>query len=357
MPLGHIDIRFLRNLDNVSLDFDPSLNLIYGDNASGKTSLLEAMYLISTGRSFRSHRAEHLIQHGQEAFSVRALNRSGKVQSEMMLRQGRGQRKISINGADDIKLSEMTRMLPVMFISPEGHHEFLHDAQLRRSAMDWLVFHVEPEFQTLWSRYRRLLKQRNAALKARASKASITAWDPELVRVAEAINSLRKRPLPRLQTMVSEYANRFNYPDEVCLVFNAGWDVDLGLEGVLKKNLEHDYMRGHTSSGPHRADLQLCIGDERLQYVASHGQQRLIVSTFRFAQLALFKESVDRECVLLLDDLVSELDRHFQRHLLELINGLEIQTFVSATEREYLQQFDWPEYALFHVEQGKIEAL
>ena len=182
--------------------------------------------------------------------------------------------------------------------------------------MDWLVFHVEPEFQPLWSRYRRLLKQRNAALKARASKASITAWDPELVRVAEAINGLRKRPLPRLQMLVSEYANRFNYPDEVCLVFNAGWDIDLGLEGALKKNLEQDYVRGHTSSGPHRADLQLCIGDERLQHVASHGQQRLIVSTFRFAQLALFKESVDRECVLLLDDLVSELDRNFQRHLL-----------------------------------------
>jgi DNA replication and repair protein RecF len=357
MPLGHIDIRFLRNLSDVSLDFAPSLNLIYGDNASGKTSLLEAMYLLAMGRSFRSHRVEHLIQHGQEAFSIKALNTSEKGQAEMMLRQGKGQRKMSINGAEDVRLVDMTRMLPVMFISPEGHHEFLHDSQLRRSAMDWLVFHVEPEFQALWSRYRRLLKQRNTALKARASKASITAWDPELVKVAEAITGLRRRPLQRLQAIVAEYADRFDYPDEVSLVFNAGWDVDLGLAMALKKNFEQDYMRGHTSSGPHRADLQLFIGDERLQHVASHGQQRLIVSTFRFAQLALFKECVDHECILLLDDLVSELDRHFQRHLLELINGLEIQTFVTATEREYLQQFDWPEYTLFHVEQGKIEAL
>lgn len=356
MPLGHIDIRFLRNLSNVSLDFDPSLNLIYGDNASGKTSLLEAIYLLATGRSFRSHRAEHLIQHGQEAFSINALHTSASGQSTITLRQGKGQKKMSINGAEDIKLAEIARMVPVMFISPEGHHEFLHDSQLRRSAMDWLVFHVEPEFQMLWSRYRRLLKQRNAALKARTNKASITAWDPELIKVAEAITSLRKKPLQRLQAIVTEYADRFGCPDEVSLTFDAGWDVDYGLEAALKKNFEQDYMRGHTSNGPHRADLQLFIGNEHLQHAASHGQQRLIVSVFRFAQLALFKESVDHECILLLDDLVSELDRHFQKYLLKLINGLEIQTFVTATEREYLQQFDWPEYTLFHVEQGNIKA-
>ena len=283
MAIERINIRNLRNISQAQLDFHPKLNLIYGANASGKTSLLEAMYLATTGKSFRSNQQDHLVQHEQAALAIDIGIKENQRSSDISLRQGNGQRQIVIDGVEHIRLAELVRQQPVLFISPDGHHDFLHDAQLRRNTVDWLVFHVEPEFHGLWSKYRRLLRQRNAALKGRSSKAATVVWDQDLVLTAEQIDHYRRQQMPPWQDLLNDYAQRFRFPETVTLRYLSGWDEGCDLATVLQQNYEGDLIHGYTSSGPHRADLQLMVGKDRMQHLVSYGQQKLIVTALRLA--------------------------------------------------------------------------
>ncbi len=354
-PLTRLELYHVRNIIQAILIPHPRLNLIIGPNASGKTSLLEAAHLLGTGRSFRTARSDIIIAHGQTAMRITGtIGRPGRSATTIGLKQSQQGRELSIDSRADVRLAELASTLPLLMISPESHHDFLHSSRLRRGAIDWLLFHVEPGFFAHWSNYRRLLKQRNAALKARMGRGVIRAWDQEIAGVASAIDECRQRHLPAWQARLTDYATGFDYPGTVKLELTPGWRGE-SLAEALEQNLERDCLRGYTSVGPHRADLLLRIDDEDALDNASHGQQKLLITALRLAQLELFASLSERNCLLLLDDLPSELDNRFRSRLLALVQRLPAQAFITATDAALLNADDWREHQRFHVEQGVIQ--
>ena len=353
-PLTRLELHHVRNIVQAVLTPHPRLNLIIGPNASGKTSLLEAAHLLGTGKSFRTPRSDVIIARGQAAMQITGtIGTPGRSATTIGLKQSQQGRELSIDSRVGVRLAELASTLPLLMISPESHHDFLHSSRLRRGAIDWLLFHVEPGFFAHWSSYRRLLKQRNAALKAGMERGAIRAWDQEIASVASVIDDCRQRHLPAWQARLTDYADGFDYPGTVKLELTPGWRGG-SLSEALEQNLERDYMRGYTSVGPHRADLSLRIDDEDVLDSASYGQQKLLITALRLAQLELFASLSERNCLLLLDDLPSELDTRFRSRLLALVQQLPAQSFVTATDAALLNADDWPEHQRFHVEQGVI---
>src|SRR3954463_10306764 len=226
MSLAELRIENLRCIETASLEFSPELNLIAGENGAGKTSVLEAIFLLGRGRSFRTRNSERLIRHRQPALTVFGRNDDVPPQQAGIEIAADGGTRARVNGENARSLLELSGVLPVQAIDPEIHKLVDQGAERRRRWLDWLVFHVEPTFAPSWGRYNRALKQRNAALRTAAS--DIGLWDLELIRSGEEITEARRRTLDRLLPRLALTFERFGSLD-VSASFLPGWAADVTL--------------------------------------------------------------------------------------------------------------------------------
>lgn len=358
MPLIYLEIQNIRIYEHARLAPDPQLNLIVGNNASGKTSLLEAIYLLGLGRSFRTNQIEQLQKRDGRGLSVhgevgepgaQTHNQLGFVHSE----QGR---RVTINGLAQKQISALTQHLPLQAISPDTHYEFRNSARHRRGVLDWGLFHVEPDFLDLWGRYQRTLHQRNAALKIAAPAKSRQVWDEELASTGEALHAKRSALITRLKTDYQFCCQELlgsGYQGN--LIFDSGWSEGKSLAECLGQDAARDRARGFTHSGPHRADLRVELQAGSTLLAASHGQYKLLVIALRLAQIRNFVGTGQRHCCLLIDDLAAELDPEHRARLTRFLSRLPVQIFVTATEASQIERRSWPSHKAFHVEQGRIE--
>jgi DNA replication and repair protein RecF len=220
--------------------------------------------------------------------------------------------------------------------------------------MDWGVFHVEQSFHGLWREYNRILKQRNAALRAGARQPDIQVWDKGLVDTALKITALRENYLANLLPVLENYSEQligfipqFSY--------SRGWQKDEDLADKLKDSLETDRAQGYTRAGPHRADLHIKHESLPAQASFSRGQQKLLVSAMRLAQITHLKQQSGQQTVLLVDDLAAELDEEKRARMLALLKETGAQLFVTVTEPDLVDVSGWDEIKLFHVEHGAIK--
>jgi DNA replication and repair protein RecF len=352
MPLAHIELSGVRNLSALRLTAHSRLNIVVGPNASGKTSLLEAIHLLGTGKSFRTGRLEKVIQHGSDTLTV--FGRCHRDGEEVALGYQRrdGEYEIHINGKKADQLAALAQQLPLQVVSPDTHFSFLKHARYRRSAVDWGLFHVEPEFYGLWTRYQRLLKQRNAALKQPGTPADV--WDEQLAESGEQIHSARREYLDRVNSRIKRYGELLLAGEELGYRLRSGWRQDSSLATVLREDRGRDQDHGFTHSGPHRADLELVLSGYDARLEASQGQWKLLTLVLRLAQLEDFVEKTGRDCLLLLDDLAAELDPTRRAKVMELLASLPLQVFATATELSHLDTSAWTEQKVFHVERGDI---
>src|ERR1700689_1093527 len=193
MSLSRLQVTDFRCLQSAELQPDPHFTLISGPNASGKTSLLEAIYVLGRGRSFRTRRLEHLIRHGLERFVVFGEVETSTRRVLMGVEGSRKGMRAQIDGDKPSSLAELALFLPVQIIDPEVHHLIDEGPSRRRRYLDWGVFHVEQSFVGHWQRYQQVLKQRNAALKGRQPRGVVSVWDSDLVRSGELLGSARAR--------------------------------------------------------------------------------------------------------------------------------------------------------------------
>ncbi len=252
MSLAELSLENVRSLRQARLDLHPGHNLIWGSNASGKTSLLEAVFLLGRGRSFRTRSSERLIQHGEPY--LRVLGKlDGAPPVPMGLEVSRKEGTVAkVGGAFVQSLAELSRAFAVQVIEPGAHKLIEEGAQRRRRWMDWAVFHVEPGFIDVWSRYARVLKQRNTALRVAPDQAS--AFDPELIRLGEQISQLRRDFMIRLQPYwTRSIADLIGL--DVELYFFQGWAADTSLAAALNGSRERDAAKAVTHAGAHRADI------------------------------------------------------------------------------------------------------
>lgn len=351
MSLLELSIRNLRCIEEATLDIPPGLTLIWGGNGSGKTSVLEAMFLLGRGRSFRTRSTERLISRGRDHLRVVGrvgAEREGGTAIGLEL-AGEGV-TARIAGRPAGSLAELSQAFPVQVIEPGVHRLVEEGGHGRRRWIDWAVFHVEPRFVDTWVRYTRALKQRNAALKSDPQQAS--AWDVELARLGEAIADSRQRLLRQLDPYWQDaVAALSGLPVELHHV--RGWSQEHSLQEALIASRTRDEARHLTHAGPHRADIAVRLHGRPAREVLSRGQQKLVAVAMTLAQLRFLQATTATTPTLLLDDPAAELDSEHLKRFINQVSGLKSQLVVTSLYAES-RLFGAPA-RVFHVEHGRVQ--
>ena len=301
------------------------------------------------GTSFKAKDLSHVLQFGAQQFFV-----SGKLDTFSTVigveYQSTGT-QFNIAGQRERSRTELAKLLPLLFISPDSHALISDGPQQRRKYLDWGVFHVEPTFLPAWRIYQRALKQRNRALRSPGLE---TVWDIELARSAEQVTQARIDYLARLEPYVDQHVQQLVKLDKVTMNFVPGWRQDSNYLDMLHRSLPKDREFGFTRHGPHRADVVLKVGTRLARDTISRGQQKLLVFAMLLAQVALLNEIAFIQPVILIDDLAAELDLYHRERLLLLLSELKAQVFLTLAEERELPISKKISVQRFHVEQGRV---
>lgn len=354
MFLSRLQGENYRLFDRFELAPDPGLNLILGANASGKTSLLEAIYSLGRGSGFRGAPGEacgpagaHWLVHGRVASAGAPESALGVAWTPDGLRL-----RIDQNDATTL---ELVRRFPVQVLEPDSHRLLEDGPAYRRRYLDWGVFHVEHRFYPEWRRYQRALKQRNQGLKSALGRAAIEAWNGELAAAGEAVHGYRQAQLEMLREQLLAEIPPLLGPVSWTLELARGWPADKSLAQAITEHYEHDRRQGKTTAGPHRAELRLKLSGRNAKHQVSRGQQKLLIAALLLSQARLIAQHGAVVPALLVDDFPAELGAPFQHSLLAALRRYPGQVFLSAIERAGALE-SVPESAVFHVEHGRVEA-
>lgn len=353
MPAGLQQVRIegFRHLKTSALSFSPDINVIWGRNAAGKSSLLEALYFLARAKSFLTHRLQRVVAANSNSVLVTGRIHDSQGLHRLGVQFKDGKTRVRLNGEDVVSLSDFARLLPIQVLNTEAQRLLTDGPSERRRFLNWGVFHVEPQYRELWWRYQRGLKQRNAALRI-GNTALAAAWEEELAVSGEAVSAARERFLQGLmqgwQTTLQAWIPGLAWGWR----YRTGWPQGTTLLGTYQKNRVTEVTQGFTLYGPHRSDLVLTVGDYPVAQRLSRGQQKIAVVALRVALLSLWQQNAMSRPILLLDDLAAELDAHHRGLVMERLRALAVQTFVTTIEpdRIPLTESAW----WFHVEQGGI---
>lgn len=358
MPLTRLDITDFRNILSARLEpLTDGFNLLFGDNGSGKTSLLESIYYLGLGRSFRSSNSKHIVRNSASKFAIcsHIKNHNEHHIPVGIERLTNGSLNARLDGKDISSISEIAKLLPLQLINSSCHTLLDSGPQFRRKYLDWGAFYHGNDFLRIWRQFKRALKQRNAALLKRVSKKELDSWSDELAGSAFQLHLLRdayvQELLPVLHDMISALIQLPNLKIE----YYPGWDIAIDYKASLDKSLERDFQLGYTQFGPHKANFNVVISGLPAKDILSRGQQKLFVCAMILAQGALLFRGQNIRPIYLVDDLPSELDDTSRTNLIALLSKQEAQIFVTAVEREIFDGCLMTKpVKLFHVEHGNL---
>ena len=352
MIIRKLQVENLRNIERVDLRPHPVLNYVCGDNGAGKTSLFEAIAVLSRGRSFRTTQPGEMTGPCGSSFRVFAeIRDSAEKKHRLGLERSGSHWRGRIDGQDILRLSELSRFLPVVLMVPDSHMLVSGAPENRRKYLDWGLFHVERGFLSLWKRYSKALKQRNAALR-NGQLDLLDSLDEGLSKSGTKLGEFRQKYTgelsARLESMLAQLKTRVK---AVELNYREGWNGKSYLDALVSRRAR-DMERGVTSAGPHRADLELACQGSPARAVLSRGEQKAFAAAMLLTQAEMMQESGVRP-VLLLDDLVSEFDQEHFKAVLEKSLETGSQIWVNGTVKPDLGH----DHGMFHVEQGRFTEL
>lgn len=361
-------VTHLRILLQIELTQLKPCNVFIGNNGSGKTSLLEAIFLLSRGKSFRHHQPKHYICHDKAETTVFASFTDG--QSMAVAKTRNGDSKLRLNGSNILTQSELTRQLPVILLDPTQLDVLDHGSNERRSLLDWLVFHNESTFYKTWLSYQRSLKQRNRLLREHSLNAQqqlaptiamqLTAWDEQIANLGEQIHAMRCNIVKAWQPIFADVCQQFlpQYED-IQLRYSSGFDATEGLFKVLQARQSKDVDLGYTRVGVHRADMLIFVGKgankKNAVDVFSRGEKKLLIMALKLSQLALLATS-GITAVVLLDDITAELDTKALKRLLTGLHACQSQLFITSLTTHLMPMVQqlWQDYQQFDIKDGQV---
>lgn len=354
MAISRLIVEHFRNLTAVDLEFDHGFNFLVGNNGSGKTSLLESIFYLAHGRSFKSSVSNRIISYEQPHFTLYGRIQERQHQWSVGLQKHRqGNTQVKINGEEAKKISDLAHLLPMQIITPEGLTLLNGGPSYRRAFLDWGLFHHHQHFHALWSQLNRLLKQRNAALSQTVHYEDICIWDKELVNLTQQVSQLRSNYAEALRPEIERTCQLFLPEQEITVNFYQGWEKNTDYAELLRQSFERDRAIGYTISGPQKADFRFKVNGLPVEDVLSRGQLKLLMCALRLAQGEHLMQQKNRHCIFLLDDFASELDENKRALLAERLQQSGSQVFVTAITPNQLKQMQPNNHRMFFVNNGK----
>lgn len=351
MPLTELHIHQFRNLTTASLQPSAAFNLLYGENGAGKTSILEAIYLLSHNKSFRSSKIEHLIQNNHTACAVRAVLAD---QQHIAIQRHKDKPVVAkLNSNKAPSIHAITQRVPSILITTKSYRYFTDGSKYRRSFLNWGLYHSQRDFLSLWRDNQKALAQRNAALKQSRHSAALEIWTNKYINGAEQIHAAYQDYIEQLQPIFTQLVEDF-LPDmqtHLRLDYQCGWNTDISLKQALDECHYADQQAGHTTRGIHRADMQMYYQNIPVHQFLSQGQQKLASYALVLAQGKLLHQTQQLSPIYLIDDLPAELDQQKQRLVLDSIANINSQCFITSIEPLHLNNYP---HEKFHVTSGCV---
>jgi len=341
----------------LSLGFDKSTNIFYGDNAQGKTNILEAVYLSGTTKSHRGTKDKDMIQFGANESHIETIvEKNGiKYQIDMHLKKN-SPKGIAINKIPIRKASELFGIINIVFFSPEDLNIIKNGPGERRRFIDLELSQLDKVYLNNLSNYNRIVNQRNHLLKEidynKGALETLDIWDMQLIQYGNKIVERRQKFIEEINKIISNIHKKLTGNREDIKIVYEPSNGALSFEQALLKNKEKDLRIKSTSVGPHRDDIAFLVSDIDIRKYGSQGQQRTAALSLKLSEIELVKQSIHDTPVLLLDDVLSELDKHRQNYLLDSIH--DIQTLITCTGVDEFVNHRFSINKVFHVQNGQV---
>tara|TARA_B100001059_G_scaffold5018_1_gene4204 strand:- start:6002 stop:7078 length:1077 start_codon:yes stop_codon:yes gene_type:complete len=356
VPLTNISIKHLRCFNDIEISLSPGINFFYGANGCGKTTMLEAVFIFSSGKSFKSSNLQSLIQYDKEGFYLKGFDKNSGHIIEVEKRKNKSV-SLKLNNAK-IVTSKLIKKFPCTPIHNNTFSFASASPDFRRKLLDRSIFIAEDNFSSTWFTYYRTLKQRNALLKDNRIS-DIYAWNQKLAREGELLTNYRKnffdRTLIEFKNLLNilEPKNVFDFLNLISVNFSYGWKSENKLLDTLEESLHKDLKRKTTIHGPHKSDITFLIKDIDARQILSRGEQKFFSIIWSYAQHEVLKKYYQIEATLIIDDIKSELDQRVFDLFVELLKHNKNQVIFSCIEDCFSSKItsEFNEFKKFHVEQ------
>lgn len=359
MRIKSLKVNDLRNIKHFCLNTDKVFNIIYGENGSGKTTVLEALHILSTGKSFRSSKPETIISYGKKQFSVfvSSVDHNLKERSFGIARQQSGEVNIKIDTVPSKRISDLALNVLVQVISPDSISLLVGGPSERRKYLDYIMFHVEPSYYKSWQEYKKILQQRNNLLKTygyRVNPKQLEAWDKQFIDKALIVITLLQVQIESILSHIKIYIKKMINLD-IDISYAQGFQGELNLS-ALEKLRSKELASGSSQIGPHKSDLLLTVQGQPADKLLSRGQSKLLVCALILAQASYVYKKTQKKPVFLLDDLPSELDENAREKVYQAIKSMDLQAFVTGIELNQLLPRDKSiQSSVFSIANGCLE--
>ncbi len=356
MIIQSIELQNYRNYPQLSVEFHPGINIFYGDNAQGKTNILEAVYLCGTNKSHRNSKDREIIAFGQDEAHIKMYIKKNEMENRIDMHLKKGKSKgIAINGVPIHKVSELFGMVNIVFFSPEDLQIIKNGPSERRKFIDLELCQLDKLYIYNLVNYNKSLLQRNRLLKEVGNKndlyAMLEIWEEQLVKFGEPIIERREIFINQLNPVLNKIHQKLTGGrEELTIAYEP--NTQQQLREALCRNRNRELKQKTTLSGPHRDDIRFMINGIDIRTFGSQGQQRTAALALKLAEIELVKQQTKDAPILLLDDVLSELDSNRQNYLLDSMQG--IQTMITCTGLDDFVNHRFHMDNIFHVIQGVV---
>ncbi|MFR1777995.1 MAG: DNA replication/repair protein RecF [Clostridia bacterium] len=354
MNITKIKLENFRNYTNQEISFNKGINVIYGDNAQGKTNILEAVFLCSMGKSFRTNKDKELIKLSEDFAKINIeyekSDRKGKIEYIIS-----NKKIISINGVKIKKLSELLGNINSIIFSPDDMEILKDGPQKRRKFLNMLISQLRPRYLFNLNDYNKTLEQRNNYLRQikyeNKPKNMIDIWNEKLANHAQIIYEYRREFVDKiLKKIVDIHKNITNNSEEIKINYISDFKNKEEYIRKLNEKLNKDIERGYTSTGIHKDDFEVYINGKNINLYGSQGQFRTAILSLKLSELYVIYDEIGEYPILLLDDFMSELDEKRRKKFVE--NITDAQVILTGTHKLILENFD---YNIYNVKDGQVK--
>lgn len=354
MYINKIEIKNFRNYEKQEIELNPHINIFYGDNAQGKTNILEAIFISGFGKSFRTSKEKEMIKLGEAFLEATVFyqksDRDGKIRTVIS-----NKKQIEVNGVKIKKLSELIGKINLVIFTPDDIQILKSGPEKRRRFLDMMIGQLRPKYVYILNLYLKTLEQRNNYLKQikeeNKPESMLEIWDEKLAEYAEIICKYRTEFIEKLNRKIKEiHSEVTSNSEEIKIEYITECNNREIYLQLLKQKRKLDIIKGYTTKGIHRDDFKCIINDKEIEVYGSQGQHRTAILSLKLAELYVIYDEIGEYPILLLDDFMSELDEKRRKSFLSYIK--DTQVIITCTDKMELDNLN--EYKLFNVKNGKI---